>query len=283
MTDTTNPATTPEPTPEPADAYVGFTEAELEVLTGRLSKLAEIDRSVLAKLGHRNSVRGKRRALAFLIGHESGGRIRVYKLRLACTREGIYSTRSHRANFTQDMRKDTARGLWTEHTYRSGRQLCGYWSLTEKGAELARRYAALVSATPGEQRTRLIETHKVVARSIVIRPKAASCPFCREAITDDDKAVCSGYAATRERYNAVTGYYQTVDLSGCGCGNQIHASCLIEFHRPRPSYGMARAYSNNHDDACVIANTTAYCQGRYKIIACPAADEPATAPATEPA
>jgi len=219
-----------------ADAEVAtYTEEELQRLLGRVNRLDERGAAVRKKLGHKNSKRGKRRALALFIGHENAeGRIWVSDLRWACTRHDLYTTRSDRANFTMDMRKDCDRGFFEDHTYKGRRRrLSGYWSLTEKGARLAAEYAEAVGADTAARRKRLIETHRGVASTIKITKTTARCPFCREDIEGDtDKAVCGD------------------------CGNGTHATCLIEFRRR----------ASRH---CVLASTTAQCRGNYVVKAIP--------------
>jgi len=193
------------------DTIDTYTERELASIISRVNALKAKDRTILKSLGHRDSKRGKRRALALLIGNRNGGQIRVSSLRWACQDEDLYTTRGDRANFTQDMRKDATRGLWTEHTYKCGRTLSGYWSLTEKGAALAGRYANAVEPSDRETLVASINaTHKAVANSITITKKAATCPYCREIVTEHDK---------------------THDFAECnkGCGVQAHAECIAEF------------------------------------------------------
>ena len=224
-----------------------FTESELARLTGYVETLRTIDRSVIRHLGHADSKRGKRRALALLIGHEYDGVVSVWRLRDACRREGIYETRGDRANFTQDMRKDGERGLWTVHTYKAGsRELGGHWKLTESGAHLASRYHEAVAHV--EERNReikarnkkivaareiIVNVHRSVAKTIVVSAKAPRCPYCREDIVPTDRAKCDE------------------------CGSEAHAGCLRAFGARR----------------CVLANTTAQCDGSYKVIAKPEAVE----------
>ena len=247
-----------------------YTERELAQIIRRVNALKAQDRSILKSLGHRESKRGKRRALALLIGDRNGGRISVSSLRWACSDEGLYETRGDRANFTQDMRKDAARGLWTEHTYKYGRTLSGHWELTEKGASLASRYANAV--TPVDHATfveKLVNTHKAIASSITITAKAATCAFCRGEIDDTDKVKCD-----------------------C-CANVLHATCHAEFWRREcrecdgeghsvPYMGY-RVHGPRHQILCTNCNglgsiaktkcinsgTTARCYGTYQIIATP--------------
>lgn len=218
-------------TNDTADDDIGYTEDELRALLGKIERLAAVDRSILKSLGHANSKRGKRRALALLIGHENGGIVRVSRLRAACIREGLYDNRSDRANFTQDMRKDAERGLFTVHTFKTGgRTLGGHWRLTERGASLAARYHDAIS--PRDRREALIAARRAVRQSIVIRAsKAPRCAYCLEDVVESDKAECSK------------------------CGNQCHATCMDSIGRGRTR--------------CALRRTASHCAGNYTVIAKP--------------
>lgn len=212
----------------------GFTTEEREAVRWAHA-LGRVNESALRALGHQNSRRAKQRAVALLLGHANSGEIRVWSLRRLLLDLAIYNE----PNFAQDMKKDSVEGrgadegLWTIHTYR-GRGLEGRWRLTKRGEELAAEYARLVDTAAEREVEKRIDDRKRVALSVsqtfTIRPKAARCPFCRENITDDDKAVCD-------------------------CGSAVHATCLDEFEA---------------SDRCVLYQTTARCRGHYKVIAKPA-------------
>ena len=211
----------------------GFTEAELDEICGSLSRLGAVDKSVLKTLGHANSNRGKRRALALLLGHQSSvRRCYVDSLRASCEREGLLVSRGDKANFSQDLKKDAERGLWTLATRRDGRALAGHIVLTDKGAELAARYAHLVDTD--DIRARVQETAKAIHKSITIVAKTARCPLCLDSLED----------------------VSAEDILSCsGCGSQAHADCLA-------------GRGSHYDDTsvrlrCVLAQTTARCRGRY--------------------
>jgi len=233
------------------DAREAQREADYFALVSQVSKylnaISNVDKTDLRKLGHRDSRRGKQRALALFLGHHDGGRVSVPVLRRLLTEHNIYN----QANFAQDMTKDSdrypTRALWSGHTYRYSRELSGYWHLTEKGAELARRYVEAVAG--GDPVVRAREVLEQVKGSIVIREKVARCPFCREEVVDTDLAVCS----SRDRRYGSTAH---------GCGSKVHALCLDEFVGGR--------------DECVLSRTTAQCAGRYKVVAKPEVAEAVT-------
>lgn len=240
------------------DGDAEYTEDERKAIRWG-SALARVGQSDLAKLGHQSSRRGRQRAVALIFGHASmvgrgRGYIYVDKLRRILRDLGVYD----QANFTQDMKKDSTDpvrgrgldGLWEEHTYNggrgSGRGVSGYWVLTEKGCKLAADYAAILDRGAAQ-------VQASVKRSFVIKAKAISCPFCREKVTEDDRAICSS-----------------------ACGSEAHASCLTEFGRPCP-------YCNDNGDetepndcahcggtrterkvTCALSRTTVQCRGSYK-------------------
>lgn len=218
-----------------------FTEAELARLTGQLAQLRSVDSSVLHRLGHKDSKRGKRRAMAFLIGHANDGRIDANELRRACIDAGLYVTRGDKANWALDINKDCKRGLFVKHTYRSGRSLVGHWQLTERGAALAAEYARAIARADEhnariterneailKQRAAIIETHEMVKHTIKVVAKTPRCGLCWEDITDEDQAKCQ-----------------------C-CDHQIHATC-------RASFGQ---------HTCILGGIRA-CYGSYKVISMP--------------
>ncbi len=198
--------------------------------TRYMSAVGRVNRSVLSKLGHRNSVRGRQRALALFLGHQNDGRIDADTLKTLCDALGCYN----RANFTQNMKKDgvrnAERALWTDHTYRgsvwsenAGRHVSGIdgsWRLTDKGRELAAEFSAATEAA-------IDIVAKSIAKSINIKSKAQSCPYCRDVIEDDDRGDC----------NAI------------GCSSQAHMTCVEEFIRS--------------EKRCVLSKTTIRCQGHY--------------------
>jgi hypothetical protein len=261
-----------------------FTEEELDRLTQAdrnavqrantaVDRLALLPARIRKSLGHKTSKRGKRRALALLLGHQDGeGRIRVNRFRTACRREGLLETRGDIANFTQDMRKDSTlnadRALWTIQTYRGyHRELSGYWLLTEKGARLAAEFGALVDTAQAEadavedkrfnaakatyrkqfegKRARLVKMGKLVSNSIKITKKSITCPYCREEMTPE--AVATDYAECSKK-----------------CGTQAHASCVMEIRDskrrcPANLGGYGQRYRNNQ-----------WCNGTYRIVVEPA-------------
>lgn len=241
-----------------------------------LGRVADSD---LRALGHQKSRRAQQRAVALLLGHANDGTIRVWALRDMLETLNIYNE----ANFAQDMKKDStvgrgeAEGLWTVHTYRGSRRgLSGSWSLTTRGAALAADYARLVETVSEAAAEHRVDSRyrvkKSVAETFVIKPKAARCAFCREDITEEDKAVCS-------------------------CGSAVHATCLDEF--AKESCGTCRGRGTQWSGgpcaecngtgqstvtklSCVLRRTTARCSGEYRIVARPASatatgsDEPYT-------
>jgi hypothetical protein len=251
-----------------------FTEKEREAIKWS-NALSRVSESALRNLGHQSSLRAKQRACALLLGHASGtGIVPLWALRELLMNLGIYNE----ANFTLNMTKDSTQrrdavgttagrgedGLWTVHTYRSGRRgLGGEWRLTASGTKLAAEYTALVTdAAESEATSRLDSRKRVkesVARTFLIRPKAPRCAFCREDITAEDCA-------------------------RCGCGGEVHASCLDEFNSSEcwscPGIGCTRCSGTKRivKLSCVLARTTARCRGTYTIIAkpeaAPVADEP---------
>jgi hypothetical protein len=212
------------------------TSAERESLRWA-EALSKVSASALRALGHQDSRRGKQRAVALLLGHSNGGRIRAYSLRWSLSEQGIFNS----ANFAQDMTKDSnepaprgrgAEGLWSCHTYRSGRGLGGEWRLTERGSALAAEYVRLVDSAVERRIEVRKEVKETVKRTFVIRAKAARCAYCLETVTAEDRAVCQ-------------------------CGSEVHALCLDEF---------------GSDGRCALRQTTARCGGRYKVIAKPAVE-----------
>lgn len=248
-----------------------YTHEEQAVIR-RASALSRVAYSDLRGLGHKNSRRGKQRAIALIIGAtRSDGRIDVDALQAALLRYDIVNE----ANYAQDMTKDStdevrgrgAEGLWTIHTHVGGwrgRGLHGHWQLTELGAKLAADYVRLVDRAAGE-------VQAVVSRTISIRPKPPACAYCREDVGADDRAECR-------------------------CGSVLHATCLEECHRYPCSccYGKGvrsvwvrsedGTGGDYHDEpcascegvgghpatTCVLSNTTVGCGGRYRIVAKPA-------------
>ena len=240
---------------------VEYTDAEKRAIRfgSALARIGQSDE--LRKLGHQASRRGQQRAVALLVGLASDrsysmGYIYASRLRDILRTLNIYN----QANFTQDMRKDSTDpvrgrgedGLWREDTYHggrgSGRGLAGHWVLTEKGKKLAECYALIVD--------RGVEaTQRSVTRSFIIKAKAISCPFCREKVTPEDRAVCSGK-----------------------CGSEAHATCLAEFGRAcgscnhggrniegRPDCASCGGTGRDNETTCALARTTVRCAGHYKV------------------
>jgi hypothetical protein len=211
----------------------GFTRAELDVVCARLSRLSAVDASVLAKLGHEGSARGKKRALVLLLAHQNGGICLISSLRAATEREGLLTGRSASANFILDVRKDSKRGLWDLHLVREGRRTGGHVNLTEKGADLAMRYARLVN--DDDTRKRVQETAVAIHKAITIVAKAPRCPFCLDDIIPVEAIVTCG-----------DGDYH----SQKGCGSVAHLECLADRRGGPPP--------------CVLLNTQVKCYGRYR-------------------
>lgn len=234
------------------DPYLG--EREAEALRWCVA-LEHVKLEELRKLGHENSRRAKQRAAALLLGHACDGRVDVAILRHILRKLEALNG----ANFLQDMTKDSddlergrgLDGLWSVHTYREGREFGGCWRLTIKGRELATRYAGLVKGFVERSAEKVKES---VGRSFVIRPKAAHCPFCRDPITDNDKATCGD------------------------CGSAVHATCLCEIGvRIGSKWENGRYVADVNCGAgapCVLHQTASHCGGHYKIIAQPADEQP---------
>ena len=206
------------------------------------SSINRVDGSALRALGHRDSVRGKQRALALIVGHLNDGCIDAPQFRSLCIKLGCHN----KANFTVNMKKDSTlnaeRALWTVHTYRggrgSGRGINGHWCLTQKGAALAAEYIALIDAA-------IAFINKTVTNTIKIVARAQNCPYCWEPVEDTDRADCSS------------------------CPSKAHATCVEEFH----------AHS---DGDCALRLTVTRCYGSYETVAKPeTVDTEATVAAEE--
>jgi len=174
---------------------MAWIETKYPRLTAVLTKTDSI--SAIRKLGRKGSKRAKQRAATLYIADLEGGSVSKGTLERACLFLGCYNA----ANFTQNMKKDAARGLWTIDRDRySRRRGPSGWTLTAEGRRLARLVSDAVDAGWNVLQAAIRKTLTVtVARCL--------CSYCGDEVTDADKASCSG------------------------CKLSVHATCWSELKR----------------------------------------------------